>query len=190
MGHFWLKIGSFRAKKRPKMALKCPKNAVFVPKEPPRRPPDIAKTPVNTALRKDQAVPYCPKCCRGRPPRGRLYRSGSRPQPQAPDIATNCLLIAAYNTYSFDPQMKDQALLDAFGRRIRHLRTAQGLSQEQLAEKTGFHRTYIGMIERGERNISLSNIGVFARTFRMTVAELMRFSGQYPNSNESYESTV
>ena len=150
------------------MVLKCPKNAVFVPKEPPRRPPDIAETPVNTALRKDQAVPYCPKCCRGRPPRGRLFRSGSRPQPQAPDIATNCLLIAAYNTYSFDPQMKDQALLDAFGRRIRHLRTAQGLSQEQLADPVTtlllpeeewhgrnvsgtrwWERTYIGMIERG-----------------------------------------
>ena len=59
-----------------------------------------------------------------------------------------------------DPQMKDQALLDAFGRRIRELRNARGLSQEELAFQTGFHRTYIGMIERGERNLSLRNKGV------------------------------
>lgn len=46
--------------------------------------------------------------------------------------------------------MLDQPLIDEFGKRIRNLRTARGLSQEQLAELTGFHRTYIGMIERGE----------------------------------------
>ncbi len=74
--------------------------------------------------------------------------------------------------------MPDEQLLKAFGRRIRHLRTARGLSQEKLAELTGFHRTYIGMVERGERNISLSNIGVFAKTFEMTVSELMDFGGE------------
>jgi DNA-binding XRE family transcriptional regulator len=52
--------------------------------------------------------------------------------------------------------MLDQPLINAFGNRIRDLRTARGLSQEQLAELTGFHRTYIGMIERSERNLSLS----------------------------------
>ena len=71
--------------------------------------------------------------------------------------------------------MLDQPLINAFGNRIRTLRTARGLSQEQLAELTGFHRTYIGMIERGERNLSLSNIGVFARVFEMSVSELMNF---------------
>ncbi|MEO5860291.1 MAG: helix-turn-helix transcriptional regulator [Pyrinomonadaceae bacterium] len=71
--------------------------------------------------------------------------------------------------------MPDQPLITAFGNRIRQLRTARGLSQEQLAELTGFHRTYIGMIERGERNLSLSNIGVFAKVFEMSVSELMDF---------------
>lgn len=71
--------------------------------------------------------------------------------------------------------MLDQPLIDEFGNRIRTLRTARGLSQEQLAELTGFHRTYIGMIERGERNLSLSNIGVFANVFEMSVSELLDF---------------
>ena len=68
--------------------------------------------------------------------------------------------------------MLDQPLIDAFGKRIRTLRTDRGLSQEQLAELTGFHRTYIGMVERGERNISLSNIGIFAATFEISISEL------------------
>ncbi|MEQ1645671.1 MAG: helix-turn-helix transcriptional regulator, partial [Pyrinomonadaceae bacterium] len=71
--------------------------------------------------------------------------------------------------------MADQKLLNQFGTRIRKLRMAKGLSQEQLAELTGFHRTYIGMIERGERNLSLSNIGVFAKVFEMSISELMDF---------------
>ena len=71
--------------------------------------------------------------------------------------------------------MPDEQLLKAFGQRIRQLRTAKGLSQEQLAEETGFHRTYIGMVERGERNLSLSNIGVFAKFFEMSISELLDF---------------
>lgn len=48
--------------------------------------------------------------------------------------------------------------LAEFGLRIRGARTAMGLSQEQLAHQAGLHRTYIGSVERGERNISLLNI--------------------------------
>jgi len=69
----------------------------------------------------------------------------------------------------------NRSLITEFGKRVRQLRTARGLSQEQLAELTGFHRTYIGMIERGERNLSLSNIGVFAKVFEMTIAQLLDF---------------
>lgn len=99
------------------------------------------------------------------------------------------MLIAAYNTYSFRG-MVNQPLIQAFGRRIRQLRTARGLSQEELSFQTGFHRTYIGMVERGERNISLSNIGVFAEAFEMSVSELMGFSNQNPISTGIFESNT
>jgi transcriptional regulator with XRE-family HTH domain len=71
--------------------------------------------------------------------------------------------------------MADQELLTSFGARIRELRTARGLSQEQLADETGFHRTYIGMVERGERNLSLSNTAVFATFFELNLSELLDF---------------
>lgn len=44
-------------------------------------------------------------------------------------------------------------ILKQFGKHVRHLRQLQDLSQETLAEKANMHRTYIGMIERGERNL-------------------------------------
>ena len=75
-------------------------------------------------------------------------------------------------------------LITQFGQRIRELRLAQGISQEQLAEKTGFHRTYIGMIERGERNLSLANIGVFAQFFEMSVSELLDFPIDFRGAGE------
>ncbi|MCH3883530.1 helix-turn-helix domain-containing protein [Tenacibaculum aquimarinum] len=71
--------------------------------------------------------------------------------------------------------MVNKFLLKEFGDRIRSLRTKEKLSQEQLSFKTGFHRTYIGMIERGERNISLTNIAVFAKAFNLTIDELIKF---------------
>jgi transcriptional regulator with XRE-family HTH domain len=71
--------------------------------------------------------------------------------------------------------MINNFLLDEFGAKIRQLRVEQGLSQEQLSFKTGFHRTYIGMVERGERNISLNNIGVFGKVFNLTISKLLEF---------------
>ena len=48
--------------------------------------------------------------------------------------------------------------MEAFGERVRSLRTEIGLSQEKLAETTGLHMSYISSIERGRRNVSLLNI--------------------------------
>lgn len=73
------------------------------------------------------------------------------------------------------PNAVNHKLLNQFGNRVRELRTARGLSQEQLAELTGFHRTYIGMVERGERNLSLSAVAVFAKVFKTTVPALLTF---------------
>lgn len=71
--------------------------------------------------------------------------------------------------------MKTKITTD-FGNTIRNLRLKNGWSQEELANKTGFHRTYIGMIERGERNLSLKNIDIFAKTFNIKISELFRIS--------------
>jgi transcriptional regulator with XRE-family HTH domain len=54
-------------------------------------------------------------------------------------------------------------ILKKFGQRVREVRIGQGLSQEQLAELAGVHRTYIGMIERAEKNITLENIEKIAK---------------------------
>lgn len=70
--------------------------------------------------------------------------------------------------------MKKQILIK-FGHRIKELRQNKEWSQELLAEKTGFHRTYIGMIERGERNLSLGNIEIFAKAFEIKLGILMNF---------------
>ena len=71
--------------------------------------------------------------------------------------------------------MVNNFLLKEFGSKIRQLRTKENLSQEKLSFKTGFHRTYIGMIERGERNISLTNMAIFAKAFNLTIDELLKF---------------
>jgi len=65
-------------------------------------------------------------------------------------------------------------ILDKFGKRVRDERLHRGLSQEELAEKAELHRTYIGMIERGEKNITLINIQKIAKALGITVDELLR----------------
>lgn len=61
----------------------------------------------------------------------------------------------------------------AFGKKIRKLREDRHLSQEDLAEITGLHRTYISGIERGIRNPTLMIIAKFAKALQTSTAELM-----------------
>lgn len=64
-------------------------------------------------------------------------------------------------------------LLVLFGQRVREERNKQELSQEELAELAGVHRTYIGMIERAEKNITLSNIEKVAMALKIAPEELL-----------------
>jgi transcriptional regulator with XRE-family HTH domain len=69
------------------------------------------------------------------------------------------------------PQKTD--LLLKFGERIRDLRKQKSVSQEDLAFKAGVHRTYIGMIERGEKNITLENINKLAIALDISIGDLL-----------------
>jgi transcriptional regulator with XRE-family HTH domain len=60
----------------------------------------------------------------------------------------------------------------AFGKRVRELRHNLGISQEELAHRAGLHWTYVGGIERGERNPALVNIGRLARALGTSLADL------------------
>jgi transcriptional regulator with XRE-family HTH domain len=65
-------------------------------------------------------------------------------------------------------------LLIHLGETIRELRKLKGFSQEELGEISGFHFTYIGGLERGERNISLSNLEKVAACLSTNLSDLLR----------------
>ena len=73
--------------------------------------------------------------------------------------------------------------LKEFGARVRELRLEKGLSQEELANAAGLHRTYIGGVERGERNIGLSNISQIARALNTDVYLLFMGSSSSSGGN-------
>ncbi len=78
-----------------------------------------------------------------------------------------------------------KAIEKQFGHKVRELREARGLSQEELAFKIGVHRTYLGGIERGERNPSLKNIDLIANALGISLAELFLFGERKPGTKKS-----
>lgn len=60
-----------------------------------------------------------------------------------------------------------------FGKRLRKLREAEGVSQEALAHDAGLDRTYVSSIERGKRNVSLENIARLAKALGIPISELV-----------------
>ncbi len=64
-------------------------------------------------------------------------------------------------------------LTDILAANIRAFREEKGLSQEDFADICGLHRTYVGSVERGERNVTLSTLEVFASVMGVTVPQLL-----------------
>ncbi len=67
-----------------------------------------------------------------------------------------------------------QNILINFGERVREIRKKKGLSQEELAHKADLHRTYIGMIERAEKNITLLNIKKIANALEVSIITILK----------------
>ncbi len=69
--------------------------------------------------------------------------------------------------------MKREVLVK-FGNKVREERLSLGLSQEELAARAGVHRTYVGMIERAEKNITLTNIEKIAKALELSIDEITK----------------
>lgn len=82
-------------------------------------------------------------------------------------------LLEIYNT---DNNLNPQILNELVGMKIRRIRTSLNLSQEDFAEKVGLHRTYIGQIERAEKNITLKNINKICYALKIDPKDLFNFS--------------
>lgn len=66
-------------------------------------------------------------------------------------------------------------ILKKFGDKVREERNKKGLSQEELADLAGVHRTYIGMIERAEKNITIENVEKISNALGKEIKELFNF---------------
>src|SRR6266478_5560089 len=69
--------------------------------------------------------------------------------------------------------LKVQEILKALGQRVRELRKKKGFSQEAFADETGVHRTWMGAIERGERNLSFHNLVLISKALEITLSQLL-----------------
>lgn len=67
-----------------------------------------------------------------------------------------------------------KAIRNKFGKQVRNLRRERSWSQEDLADNSGVHRTYIGAIERGEQNVSIDNIIKLAKALGVSLEQLFK----------------
>lgn len=67
-------------------------------------------------------------------------------------------------------------LAELFGKRIQQIRKGMHLTQSEFAELIGFHRTFIGQVERAEKNVTLKTIDQICKRLNMTIEELFDFS--------------
>jgi len=73
---------------------------------------------------------------------------------------------------------EDQEFLNQLGSRIRELRTEKELSQEKLSFECGLDRTYIGSVERGERNIAVINLKKICTALNVSISELLNLENE------------
>ena len=77
------------------------------------------------------------------------------------------------------PRLPTSAIRSVLAENIRSFRKEHDLSQEELADRCELHRTYIGSVERGERNVSLSTLEVLSKALNVSVAELLTLRPDY-----------
>lgn len=86
--------------------------------------------------------------------------------------------------------MEDREILNLVGSRIKALRKEKGLSQEALGEKGGFHFTYIGQVERGEKNVSLINLSKIAEALEVNISQLFAYVNEDVNHKKESEIVI
>ena len=78
--------------------------------------------------------------------------------------------------------ISEHHILNIFGENVRKFRRKLNISQEELADKADLHRTYIGMIERAEKNITLVNIEKIANALEVKIEDLLKNSNNGTNN--------
>ena len=79
---------------------------------------------------------------------------------------------------------KDNEINKLFGKKLRLIRMSKGLSQKELGLQSGIHRTYIGQIERAEKNVTIKNVYKIAKTLELDIRELFDFSDIYKGNKD------
>ncbi len=93
-------------------------------------------------------------------------------------------------TYNRGVNMKDNSILPMVGKRIRQIRKLKGFTQEELGEKCGFHFSYIGGVERAEKNISLINVQKLADALEVPVQEFFSYERSSSRKNSERENVM